>query len=79
VKYTWDVDLALQKATHSSGLEIIFTGWPETTTFQGSPKLIPSTLSALELSTLIRTGFEAYRKTCATQPRYKTATAIMLD
>ena len=57
----WDVDIIAERAKHVSGVEIIFSGNPESNNFDGKPTGFPSGMSAVEQVTLIRTGFEAYR------------------
>lgn len=58
----WDVDIAAERAKHVSGVEIIFSGNPESNSFDGKPTGFPSGMTAIEQVTLIRTGFEAYRQ-----------------
>ena len=57
----WKVDISAEKATHDSGVEILFSGNPESNSFDGKPTGFPPGLTAIEQVTLIRTGFEAYR------------------
>ena len=57
----WDVDIIAERAKHVSGVEIIFSGNPESNNFDGKPTGFPSGMTAFEQVTLIRTGFEAYR------------------
>ncbi len=57
----WDVDIIAERAKHTSGVEIIFSGNPESNNFDGKPTGFPSGMTAFEQVTLIRTGFEAYR------------------
>ncbi|MDX1694370.1 MAG: hypothetical protein R3208_11455 [Ketobacteraceae bacterium] len=57
----WDVDIIAERAKHVSGVEIIFSGNPDSNNFDGKPTGFPSGMTAIEQVTLIRTGFEAYR------------------
>ncbi|MCG8312168.1 MAG: hypothetical protein MI976_03045 [Pseudomonadales bacterium] len=57
----WKVDISAEKATHDSGVEILFSGNPDSNSFDGKPTGFPPGLTAIEQVTLIRTGFEAYR------------------
>lgn len=57
----WDVDIAAERAKHICGVEIIFSGNPESNNFDGKPTGFPPGMTAFEQVTLIRTGFEAYR------------------
>ncbi|PIE40774.1 MAG: hypothetical protein CSA49_06810 [Gammaproteobacteria bacterium] len=58
----WEVDIAAKRARHSCGAEIIFSGHPESNSFDGKPNGFPAEITAIEQVVLIRTGFEAYRK-----------------
>ena len=58
----WQIDIASARAVHTSGVEIIFSGNPESSNFDGKPTGFPNDMSAFEQVSLIRTGFEAYRK-----------------
>lgn len=57
----WEVDIAAERAKHACGVEIIFSGNPESNNFDGKPTGFPPGMTAFEQVTLIRTGFEAYR------------------
>lgn len=58
----WDVDIIAERAKHVSGVEIIFSGNPESNNFDGKPTGFPPGMTAIEQVSLIRTGFEAYRE-----------------
>lgn len=58
----WQVDLTENKARHTNGTEITFSGHPESNNFDGHPSKLPDGLSAVEQVSLIRMGFEAYRQ-----------------
>ncbi|MCG8673739.1 MAG: hypothetical protein MI867_30455 [Pseudomonadales bacterium] len=65
----WEVDIAAERAKHTSGVEIIFSGNPESNSFDGKPTGFPPGMGAIEQVTLIRTGFEAYREAYQANPR----------
>lgn len=64
----WEVDIEAERAKHSCGVEIIFSGNPESNSFDGKPTGFPPGMSAIEQVTLIRTGFEAYREAYQKNP-----------
>lgn len=67
----WQIDIIAERAKHVSGVEIIFSGNPESNSFDGKPTGFPSGMSAIEQVTLIRTGFEAYREAYAASDKPK--------
>lgn len=57
----WTVDIEARMIKHESGFVITFEGEPDTDHFIGAPKHYPKELNPLQLSRLIREGFEAFR------------------
>jgi len=58
----WQVDVAAQTAEHSSGLQIVFEGRPQTRHFSGTPSQVPKGMPSLQLVRLIREGYQAYEE-----------------
>ncbi len=65
----WTIDVHQAVARHISGVEIKFSGNPESSFFDGKPCNFPHGMDALDKVRLIRTGFEAYRKAYAQSSR----------
>jgi|GEM_PF-611586 hypothetical protein len=56
----WQIDVASQTATHSSGLQLSFEGKPRTKHFSGTPTHVPDGMQSLQLVRLIREGYQAF-------------------
>jgi len=67
----WQYDSERNAVIHITGMQIVFDGEPESSHFIGSPRHFPKNLNSLQITRLIREGFDFYRKASSANATYR--------